>query len=175
MLRFISTNLRSKYYRVTSDEFFQHIAAEQTFDVVFIDGLHAYRQALRDIENAIPLLSPNGVIVVHDCSPPTTTAAYSGNSFEEVAALNLPGWNGDWCGDVWKAICYLRSTRQDLRVFVLDCDYGLGIIRRLPASSRLELSEEILERMSYEDLAADRRSLLDLRDEAYFPEFLAGF
>ena len=51
--------------RGTSDAFF--LSNTETFDLVFIDGLHVYEQVLRDIRNALRLLTPRGIIVVHDC------------------------------------------------------------------------------------------------------------
>jgi hypothetical protein len=38
--------------------------------------------------------------------------------------------DGEWTGDVWKAIAHLRIERIDLDIKVVDTDYGCGIIRR---------------------------------------------
>ena len=46
---------------------------------------------------------------------------------------------GVWSGDVWKAIVYLRSTRPDLRVAVLKCDLGVGIVRKGSPESTIGL------------------------------------
>jgi hypothetical protein len=42
-----------------------------------------------------------------------------------------------WSGNVWKAIAQLRSLRHDLRIAVLDCDFGVGIMRKGFPESRL--------------------------------------
>src|SRR3989344_7865884 len=55
-------------YRMTSDDFFaNHISMK--YDIIFIDGLHLFEQAYRDIINSLKYLNDNGVIVVHDCNP----------------------------------------------------------------------------------------------------------
>lgn len=100
---------------LTSDEFFAQ--NQEVFDVVFIDGLHHSDQVLRDIENALKFLNPNGYIVCHDMDP------------ENEITQRVPQETDAWTGDCWKAWVTLRSKRSDLSMFVLDTDYGCGIIR----------------------------------------------
>ena len=52
---------------LTSDDFFA--SNEKTFDLIFIDGVHGYEQVLRDVENSLRCLNPNGVIVMRHCLP----------------------------------------------------------------------------------------------------------
>jgi hypothetical protein len=165
-------NLRAKYYRLSSDSFFANPAISYVFDVVFIDGLHTYEQSLKDVNNALSCLSDNGVIVLHDCNPPNEAAAYPAGSLEHAGTLNLPGWSEEWCGDVWKTICHLRITRKDLKIFVLDCDHGLGIITKGESDNVLELPEQELAEMTHEDLSLNRKQLLNLKDTTAFFEFL---
>ena len=60
-------------YVMTSDEFFLMTQLTPTMegefcpDIIFIDGLHEHNQVYRDIENALAILSPGGVIILHDC------------------------------------------------------------------------------------------------------------
>jgi len=165
-------NVVAKYYESTSDSYFSRKKSTDRLDVVFIDGLHTYEQSLRDVINSLINLNETGVIIMHDCSPPNQAAAHPAASVKHATELELPGWTGEWSGDVWKTICYLRSHRTDLRVFVLDCDYGLGIVTKGEADSCLNLSQSELNEMTYEDLVSDRRNLLNLKDESYLFEFL---
>lgn len=166
------SNLAARYYEITSDRYFEIINSSKKMDVIFIDGLHTYDQSLRDVINSLSILKENGVIVMHDCNPPHKTAAYPSQSIEEAAAANLSSWTNEWCGDVWKTICFLRSTRKDLRVFVLDTDYGLGIITRGDAEESLALSAAQVDAMTYDDLDRNREALLGLKNRDYFLEFL---
>jgi hypothetical protein len=66
----------------------------------------------------------------------------------------------------------LRSHRRDLKVFVLDCDYGLGIVTKGESDSCLNLSQKELNELTYENLVSDKINLLNLKDESYLFEFL---
>jgi hypothetical protein len=164
-------NLVAKYYEITSDSYFADVKP-CCLDVVFIDGQHTYQQSLKDVRNSLNHLNEGGVIIMHDCSPLHKAAAYPADSIDHAASLNLPGWTGEWCGDVWKTICYLRSHRKDLKIFVLNCDCGLGIVTRGEPDSCLSLTEGDLDIMTYDDLAKDRKHLLNLKDESFFFKFL---
>lgn len=171
-LKKIFRNWRAQYYEMASDDFFATVRFPHSFDVVFIDGKHTYQQSLKDFENALSVLGQHGVILLHDCNPPDATMAHPGESPAQVAALGLPGWHGAWMGDVWKTICHLRSQRSDLRVLVLDCDCGLGIITRGAAGQALNLAASELPELDYAALASNRQQWLNLKPESFFPEFL---
>jgi hypothetical protein len=166
-------NATARLYRMTSDAFFARPPARDRFDLIFIDGLHTAEQSFRDVQNSLELLAPQGVIVMHDCSPPNQAAAHPASSYAHAVSLRLPGWTGAWTGDVWKTICRLRATRSDLQVFVLDCDFGLGIITRGHPENRLAVDQDMLDRMGYTELAADRKALLNLKDPDFLADFLA--
>lgn len=165
-------NVTAKYNESSSDSYFARKKSTDRLDVVFIDGLHTYEQSLKDVINSLINLNETGVIVIHDCNPPNQAAAHPAASWEHASELELPGWTGEWCGDVWKTICFLRSHRTDLKVFVLDCDCGLGIVTKGKPDISLNLSEDVLDNMTYADLVRDRRNLLNLKNESYLFEFL---
>jgi len=165
-------NIFAKYYEVRSDDYFAYKNHSKGYDVVFVDGLHTYKQTLRDVDNSLLYLNKKGVIVVHDCSPPYEAAAYPADSYIHAASSNIPGWNGDWCGDVWKTIVHLRSFHEDLNIFVLDHDYGLGIITRGEPDNMLSFSMEELNELAYKDLEKNREELLNLKKVDFFREFL---
>ena len=117
-------------------------------------------------------LTETGVIIMHDCNPATQAMATPAKSFEEAKESKLLNLTKEWCGDVWKAIPHLRSTRPDLEVFVLDCDHGVGIVRKGEPAGMLNFSVTDIERMSYKDLEGDRMNILSLRDYAYLETFI---
>ena len=167
------SNLFNEYHEMTSDTFFQTGGlAKSGVDVVFVDGLHTYEQSLRDIHNSLQLLQENGVIVLHDCNPESESIAYPATSCQQAASLNIEGWTGEWSGDVWKTIAYLRSTQKELKIFVLDCDHGIGIITKGEPESMLGYSKKEIDDLSYQDLAKSRSKILNLKSIDYFPEFL---
>jgi hypothetical protein len=166
----------TSYFEMTSDKFFanQFLAGKQV-DVALIDGLHTYEQALRDIENTLPFLRDDGVIVVHDCNPARKLIGLPVASHEEFVAQRR-WWQREkaWCGDVWKAIVHLHATRDDLRIAVLKCDYGVGIIRKGTPKYRLSFSAAQIEGLDYTDLASNRKHYLNLRAPGCLDELIAG-
>ena len=159
------------HFEITSDEFFAaHGEAYGPFDAVLVDGLHTADQAFRDVVQAAALLSPAGVIVMHDCNPLSAPAAAP--TLDEATAMD--GYTGEWNGDVFKSVVRVRATEPTLEAFVLDCDQGLGIVRRRPVAGRqgsttsaagpaLEMDAAAIDALTYDDLDRDRAGLLDLR------------
>ena len=104
-------------FQMTSDEFFEkHISMK--YDLIFIDGLHLFEQAHRDIINALAWLTDNGTIVVHDCNPLLEKTQRRVHT------------SGAWHGDVWKAILKLRMEEPDLSIYTVDTDEGCTVIQR---------------------------------------------
>ncbi|HWL08144.1 MAG TPA: class I SAM-dependent methyltransferase [Planctomicrobium sp.] len=170
----------SQYFEVTSDEFFSRVEGNQQisskkFDVIFIDGMHTHRQSLKDVNNALKVLADPGIIIMHDCYPPNSAAAYPANSLEHARSLNLPEWTGEWCGDTWKTICHLRATRADLNIFVLNCDYGLGVITKGVPEKRLEMTEEQIEVLTFDDLENAPLELINLKQPGHWTKFMRRF
>ncbi|MBY8967162.1 class I SAM-dependent methyltransferase [Algiphilus sp. NNCM1] len=169
----IPENRTAKFFEETSDHFFNtkhtYLQENGPLDVVLIDGLHTFRAALNDTLNSLQFLSDDGVIVMHDCLPPHAAAALNTNDFPtEGELINVAGWTGEWCGTVWKAIVYLRHAHPDLLdVFVIDTDYGLGIVRlkKKLQLNKLKIEEPLFSRidnLSYEVLLRDARGLLGI-------------
>lgn len=167
---------RDSFFSQTSDEFFKKqrdLLMRLKPDVIFIDGLHTYEQSFRDVMNSLEVVSSGGVIVIHDCNPTNEIVAMPATSPMEVARKHPAGWRGIWCGDVWKTVVRLR-TLPDVESFVLDTDFGLGIVRKRKGT-RPSLSGSLIsiKDLTYDDLAANRTDLLDLKPVEYFSEFLS--
>jgi hypothetical protein len=147
------------FFEITSDEFFSVNSLK--FDVVLVDGLHQYEQAIKDILNALNCLKGNGYIVVHDCSPPT-----------EAAAAREQG-SGAWCGDTWKTMYDLHANYPTIDSFVLDGDYGLGIVSKQNREERFEprYNEEIVG-LPFSFYQEHKEEFQKLRDLAFFRDWL---
>ena len=101
--------------RKTSDEFF--LENQQSFDVIFIDGLHTYEQVRKDVINALAHLTPNGFLVLHDMLPRTWIEHHT-----------PPIKDGPWAGDVWKVGLELSNT-PGIDFKILKIDHGVGLAR----------------------------------------------
>jgi len=105
-------------YIMTSDLFFSSHCSIY-YDVVFIDGLHLFEQAYKDILNGLENLREGGVVIVHDTRPDS-----------RITQTRNHGKANKWHGDVWKAILLLRLTHPALNVFTVDTDEGCTIISK---------------------------------------------
>lgn len=137
-----------------SDAFFFEDA--QQFDLIFIDGLHEREQVKRDIKNALSCLSPNGTIVVHDCNP----------SMEQSAQYPLdPNNGGEWCGSVYLGWIEMRQQLVGVEMYVVNCDYGCGIIYR---DDKPKQSEVLRIPHNFNDFSASRATFLNLLTKYHF-------
>lgn len=96
-----------------SDEFFVRGLGLPLYDCIYVDGDHRELPALRDMCRAVERLSPRGTVFCDNLLP-----------------------YADWqeslreSGRAWRAWAYMRMSRPDLWMTVLDVPFGLGVIRR---------------------------------------------
>lgn len=132
-------------FSLTSDDFFKQ--NKDKFDIIFIDGLHWSEQVYKDIINSIEVLNKGGYIICHDMNP---------NS-EFIQRYPQPKVESEWTGDCWKAWVKLRMERDDLNMYVINTDYGCGVITK-GKQDKLIVSGEL----TWELLDSDRINLLNL-------------
>ena len=116
---------------LTSDTFFKQ--NKRTFDIIFVDGLHTSKQVEKDIINSLNSLNKGGRVVCHDMNP-----------LVEETTKGV-GLDGNWNGDVWKAWVKLKSKRTDLNMYIVNADWGIGIIEEgtqdiIPIPENLEFN-----------------------------------
>jgi hypothetical protein len=133
--------------RDTSDNFFKNNTIK--FDVVFIDGLHEYKQVKKDIENSLNYLSDNGVIFLHDCMP---------KSYFHQA---VPRAQGSWNGDVWKNIVEAR-TKIEIDTYVIFADQGIGMILKRSNRNLLNIYMNNFQNLKYRDYYYNYKSYLNI-------------
>ena len=147
------------HYVMTSDAFFQQLSVEKKYDIIFIDGLHLEKQVDRDISNSLLHLNKGGSIVVHDCNPPTEVYQREDRSDDVV----------NWNGTVWKSWVKLRKSGTDLKMQVVDIDWGVGLIQQ---GKQVLYSCSSKEADSFEYFQKKRRGLLNLISvEEFFQEY----
>ena len=121
-------------FRGTSDKFFQENKSK--FDCIFIDGLHEYNQVKRDIVNSIKILNTKGIIILHDCLPPS------------INHQRVPRTRYRWNGDVWKAIVEAR-TWDYINTYTVLSDQGLGVIKKEKNSDILNIPISSFKKLKY--------------------------
>jgi hypothetical protein len=132
--------------RITSDSFFEKNT--QYFDLIFIDGLHTYEQARRDIYNSYKWLNKGGIIVVHDMLPSTWQREH------------VPRISNAWNGTVWK-VAYEFNKLLGKKFGIIIADEGLGVIFKDEIMAVNETSEKEFEdtkKKTYKDFLKDYKN-----------------
>lgn len=132
-------------HQMTSDEFFA--STDKIYDLIFIDGLHYYQQVAIDINNALQHTADNGYILLHDCNP-----------CDELSQ-KVPRESIVWNGDVWKAWLLFRQANPNAECFVLDTDFGIGVIK---FSKDLKPIMSLETKIDYNEFEENKTELLNL-------------
>ena len=91
-------------------------AAGGKAQICLVDGWHTYATSTRDLNRMFTIIPDGGVIVVHDCLPPSRESA-------------SPRFRrGEWCGVSYKAYLDFVFQKPNLDYCTVDCDYGCGIV-----------------------------------------------
>lgn len=94
-----------------TDEFFETVGRDKTWDIIFIDASHEKNQVLRDFENSLSRLNENGIIIMDDINP------------TEPFLLSPV-----YCDNAWEAFAEL-GKRTDLEMHAIMPSYA-GYVRR---------------------------------------------
>lgn len=124
----VDTNPDTKpTYCMTTDEFFKQ-NLKRTWDIIFIDACHEYKQVLKDFNNAIECTAV--AVILHDMYPPSKE-------------LTTP----DKCGDAYKLLYHLVKNTCSLPL-TLNTDCGLTVI---PNPDPMVQPPNYLDALSYEE------------------------
>ena len=140
---------------MTSDKFFS--TNVKKYDVIFIDGLHIYEQVYKDLANALKFIKPNGMIIMHDCNPVT--------EWQQRDVFD----GGTWFGTTWKAFVRMRMEREDLGMFVVNTDCGVGVVNPSGRQKPFRCSEDIY---NYKVFEKYRKEALNLISVGEFEKLL---
>lgn len=168
-----------------SEDFFKKANKNLKFDLIYIDGCLLEHSLENDILSALNHLSTFGTIVVHDCNPPNeyfqrdkfyeqyVFQSKSHKIDQQNVNMNVNTnvnknlhWNtkeydkNNWNGKAWKIIVKLRYEREDLKINVVDSDWGLGIIQKgYNSAKKVNTNENIYD---YNTFKKYRKELLGL-------------
>tara|TARA_Y100000593_G_scaffold46965_1_gene89050 strand:+ start:953 stop:1603 length:651 start_codon:yes stop_codon:yes gene_type:complete len=160
-VKFYEEPLSGIKHEMSSDNFFENLKPSwwneevNTYDIIFVDGLHLFEQTYKDIQNSLKHLSDGGTIVVHDCNPVDKFRTRDINEFHSDGK--------PWNGTVYKAIVKLICENPNLEIKVVDTDEGCGIIRKYDDNIVPKSCKDIdINNLSYQDFDKNRNELLNL-------------
>ena len=131
----------------TSDKFF--LENTQKFDLIFIDGLHHYKQVKKDIINSLKVLNDGGMILMHDCMPK--------NYYYQA----VPRCQYDWNGDTWKAFLEVR-VKDDVDAYCCYADQGIGVILKRKNRNKLNLNTVKFSKFNFNEFAQNYLKYLNI-------------
>ena len=141
---------------ITSDEFFA--SNDRKFGIIFLDGLHESSQVTKDIENSLACLEEGGTIVMHDNLPTS----------EFIQIVPQQPDHNEWTGDVWRSFVKVRQEREDIEAFVVDTDWGVGILRK-GKSEKLVIPDGV--EINYANFVLNKEVWMNVRCVEWFKEF----
>jgi methyltransferase family protein len=101
------------FFRGTSDEFFEQLAPDVSFDVVFLDGLHTFEQTGKDLVHALAHLH-HGAVLIDDTVPSDAASATPDRQASLALRAGLGAEMGLWHGDVWKLVVCIARHHPEL-------------------------------------------------------------
>ena len=105
----------------TSDDFFKE--NKNTFDIIFIDGMHQLEYVYNDFFNSINVLTKNGSIVIDDVLPMNEREQYK-VPIKHYYSNGILKYKEPWTGDIWKFIYFLFLHYQfDFSVYNFTSEY----------------------------------------------------
>jgi Methyltransferase domain len=154
--------------QTTSDEFFAELPPDRQYDLIFIDGLHTFEQAYRDLCNCLLHSHQRTAMLLDDTLPSDVYSALRSPeqalAFRAAAGVDSSAWHGD----AFKVVFAIHD-------FHLGLDYrtivGSGnpqtLVWRSNAGRRRPLldSLETISRMTYFDMVNQVQTMRQSAEE----------
>lgn len=146
----------AEFHELPSDAYFRGLApGAPPFDVVFIDGLHTFEQALRDLLNALGRVRHDSVVIVDDVLPSGYFASLPDLSLFERLHAAVPDTPAAWMGDVYRLVYFIAAFLPDWSYATVAENHGQLVMWREPRAPRLR-SVESVARAPYEETVLRR-------------------
>jgi hypothetical protein len=107
------------FFKGTSDQFFQHINRDQSFDLVFLDGLHHWQQTYCDLLSTLNHTSDGALILIDDVVPDDELSAMTDYPAALAAKESAGIFDGRWHGDVFKVLMAISDHHPELKFLLM--------------------------------------------------------
>jgi len=158
-----NTNPKIIYHNTPLIDFTKNttLLKQQNIELCLINHVHQFSTSLPMVLNLLDSMTADGVILLTNCKPDSKAAAQSTHQ----QARRTEGYQEKWVGDNYKTIATLKATRADIKVFVLDCENGLGIIQKQKTQKLIDANPEKIAQLTYEELSEDTAHWISLKAE----------
>lgn len=150
-------------FSLTSDEFFTEIISdyrkfytnEIKYDIIFIDGLHTFQQAMNDFINSLKFSHDNTIWIFDDTVPSDFFSSLPDNA-KNLKYRTLAGYNNrNYHGDVYKCLFNLYNFYPDFSFStVIDVGNPFTVVWKTHAPAirqRLQNSLSEINNLTYID------------------------
>lgn len=168
------------FFQMTSDDYFINSSSSNKFDLIFLDGLHEYKQTTRDFLNVLVRSHDKSIIIIDDVYPYDVFSSLLKHSkVLEYRKMNQPeSENLAWNGDIFKTIAFIHDLCPFMTFKTIDKGYGNPQTycyrkTRKEFSPKFSSLEEI-DRLTYFDLL-ENKSFLNLASEAEVLDEIVAF
>ena len=122
------------FFTMPSDDFFEHWKAgdknhdiitmpdyvlPDTFDIIFIDGMHTFEQSLRDFENSLQFSHDDTIWLLDDTIPSDPYSAEPDCDLSLSAKKAAGIADESWHGDVYKTVLAIHDKYTDFSYLTL--------------------------------------------------------
>jgi hypothetical protein len=97
-----------------SDRFFDRLPENQKFDLVFLDGLHEWRQTYRDLLNTLDHTPDHAIILIDDVVPDDEWSAIPDQALAIEKKRAAGKTDHRWQGDVFKVVLAIAAHHPEL-------------------------------------------------------------
>ena len=129
----------------TSDEFFEQNT--DTFDVIFIDGMHQTEFVLRDFNNSVNCLNKNGLIFLDDILP-INEREQKKIPIKHTYENGILKYRESWTGDVWKLVYYLLKNYNEKIEFEIFTNKNYRGVLKISLNEKINISPDALSKIN---------------------------
>ena len=167
------------FFSGDSDSYFRGLERRVKFDLVYLDGLHEWKQTLRDLAHSLKHTQPYSLILLDDVRPLNALSSVPDMHTSLSAQRDEGVMTEEWQGDVYKVLVYLQLYVPGLRFAVLDesgCN-AQAVIWKVDPDAIIDLQRgypEKVDQTTYEDVfpAGMTPEAFCPMTEAELPKFL---
>lgn len=152
-----------EYHPVTSDDYFASLGDKTSFDVIYLDGLHTLEQTLRDLNNSLEVLQPQGIIVIDDTRPPSALAAIRDHADHLAERQRLGSNDKAWSGDVFRLVWFIDTFMPNLTYRTIANNHGQTVVWRQRRRNVTERLVSEIAALTWDDLDGNREVLREAR------------
>ncbi len=160
------TDRNTIFHEVTSDEFFAKLASEyDSFDLIYLDGLHTFEQTFRDFCASLRYSHQNTIWLIDDTHPISLFSADPDLKRARRLQKLVGDERGAWMGDVYKVVFAIHDFFPQFNYATFP-GHGQTVVWTETREDFAPVwnSLEKISRMKYDDFLEFRDSILKIRN-----------